>query len=206
MVGKSTAACMLASRLQYECVSTDDIGAAITAVTNTSTHPAFHYMGTQDYRDYYANTMPEKLIEDIEKQHAALWPALRTLFQNHVSWGRPIIIEGWALRPNYVSELSGDISGVFLMADVALIEKRICSCDFSAGASDPKGTIDHYLKRSIIYNTELQNQVSQLGLPEVHVSEDMEPFEIVEACIHKLEKEGNNNRIHQTPTSVAVDA
>jgi len=60
MVGKSTVARLVASRLQYECVSTGDIGIAIAAVTDASTHPESHYMGTQDYRDYYTATGMQK--------------------------------------------------------------------------------------------------------------------------------------------------
>ena len=188
MVGKSSVARILASRLQYECVSTDDVGAAISAITDAATHPEFHYMGTQDYRDYYASTDMQKLIRDIDRQHAALWPALRALFQNHMSWGAPIIIEGWALRPDYVSELSGDIAGVFLIANDALLERRIRSSDFSAGANDREAMLRQYLERSKLYNAEIQSQVPQLALAAVHVSEDMSSSEIAQECIHILEK------------------
>jgi 2-phosphoglycerate kinase len=182
MVGKSTVARLLASRLQYECVSTDDIGAAITAVTELETHPQFHYMGTEDYRDYYATTDTTKLVRDMDDLHAALWPALRILFQNHLSWGSPIVIEGWGLRPRYVSELSGDIGGVFLLADNALLEERVAASEFGSGATDRESMLANYLERSRLYNAMVQDQVSQLGLASVHVSADMKPDEIADEC------------------------
>jgi 2-phosphoglycerate kinase len=188
MVGKSTVGRILASRLQYQCVSTDDIGAAITAVTDAATHPQFHYMGTQDYRDYYATTEMPKLIRDMERQHAALWPALRVLFQNHMTWGVPIIIEGWALRPNCVAELSGDIGGVFLMADDALVESRVRSSDFSAGAKDREAMLLRYIERSRRYSSAIQDDVSRLGLVGITISAEMKPDEIADECIRALDR------------------
>jgi hypothetical protein len=45
--------------------------------------------------------------------------------QKHEAWGHPVVIEGYALRPSYVRSLTGDVSGVFLLAEEALIEKRV---------------------------------------------------------------------------------
>jgi 2-phosphoglycerate kinase len=169
MVGKTTVATLLASRLGCACISTDDIGAAITAATDASTHPEFHYMGAMDYRDYYATTDVETLIRHSDDQHAALWPAIRALFQNHESWGNPIVIEGWALRPGYVAELSGSISGVFLTADDDLIEDRVRCSAFCAGAPHQQAILNSYLERSLRYNAELRQQVSELGLPQIRI-------------------------------------
>ena len=188
MVGKSTVARVLASRLQYECVSTDDIGAAIAAVTNVATHPQFHYMGQQDYRDYYATSDIRRLVGDMDNLHAALWPALRILFENHMSWGSPIVIEGWGLRPKYVSELSGDIAGVFLLADDSLLEERVLSSDFSTGSMDRETMLGQYLERSRLYNAMMQAHVSQLGLASIHVLGEMKPDEIADECISVVSK------------------
>ncbi len=188
MTGKSTAATLLASSLKYASLSTDDIGAAVAAVTDKSTHPAFHYMISRDYRDYYATADIQKLMSDIDAQHAALWPALRVIFQNHASWGRPIVIEGWALRPENVSKLSGDIDGVFLIADESLIQKRVRNSDFSMGARDRETMLRNYLERSLRYNAEIRKQARRLGLSTIHLSDEMKPWEIVEKCIRILQK------------------
>jgi len=189
MVGKSTVARLIASRLQYGCISTDDLGAAIAAVTKATTHPEFHYMGEQDYRDYYAANSAEKLIRDIDDQHQALWPALQTLFQNHSSWGTPIIIEGWALRPDYVSELGGDIAGLFLLAEDALIENRVRSSRFSENANHREAMLQRYLERSVWYNSVIKGQISRLGLRAIQVSEDMQPNKIYDQCMRVLNKD-----------------
>lgn len=183
MVGKTMVARILASRLQYGCVSTDDIGAAITAATDTNSHPEFHYMSAQDHRDYYANTEIQKLIRDINEYHVALWPALRAVFNNHITWGTPVILEGWALRPDYVTELQGDVAGLFLVADNDLLEKRIYSSPFSEGARDRDGMLRGYLERSIWYSSDIQTQISRLGTPVIHVTEDMNPEELAHSCL-----------------------
>jgi hypothetical protein len=115
-----------------------------------------------------------------------LWPALRTLIQNHEAWGHPLVIEGYALRPAYVHTLAGDVSGVFLLADEALIEKRVRSSDFSEGASNVALMIERYCARSFWYNAMLREQVSQLGLKALEISDGMRPEEIVDGCLNLL--------------------
>lgn len=186
MVGKTTIANIISSRLQYACISTDDIGAAVASVTNPASHPAFHYMGGHDYREYYIVNNRGKLISDINRQHESLWPAVRTIFENHAHWGSPVVIEGWALRPSYVTQLSGNISGLFILADEELIASRTCSSDFSTGASDEEKMIQRYIERSLWYNSFLREQVGRLSLKSISVSLEMQPDQIADRCIRLL--------------------
>lgn len=186
MVGKTTIARIIACRLQYDCISTDDIGAAIASVTDATSHPAFHYMGNRDFREYYVTSSLDNLIRDINNQHKALWPALQTLFRNHSTWGTAAIIEGWALRPGYISQLSGNIAGLFLLASDALLEERVRSSGFSAGASDEEMMIQQYLGRTLWYNAQLRDQVANLGLKTISISADRQPAEIADECMRLL--------------------
>jgi len=186
MVGKTTIARIVASRLHYDCVSTDDIGAAIASVTELASHPAFHYMGDRDFREYYVSSSMDDLIRDANNQHEALWPALLTLFRNHSTWGTAAIIEGWALRPDHVSQLSGDIAGLFLLADDCLVEERVRASDFSVGASDEEMMIRRYLERSLWYSAHIRDQVERLGLRSIPISPEMRPREIADQCMRVL--------------------
>lgn len=186
MVGKTTIARIIACRLQYDCISTDDIGAAITSVTDSTSHPAFHYMADRDFREYYVMRSKADLIRDINNQHEALWPALLTLFRNHSTWGTAAVIEGWALRPDYVVQLSGNIDGLFLLSDEALIEERIRTSGFSIGASDEETMMQQYLERSLWYNARLQDQVVRLGLKALLISPEMRLEEIADECMRVL--------------------
>jgi 2-phosphoglycerate kinase len=188
MIGKTTIAREIACRLQYDRISTDDIGAAIASVTKPASHPAFHYMGDRDFREYYITSHPNDLIRDLNLQHEALWPALLSLFRNHSTWSSAAIIEGWALRPEYVARLSGDISGLFLLADAALIEARIRSNGFSRGASNEEMMIQRYLERSLWYDARIRKLVADLGLKSVLISANKTPNEIADACLQELKR------------------
>jgi 2-phosphoglycerate kinase len=183
MLGKTTVARILACRLRYSSISTDDIGVAIGSVTMTDRYPI-------DYREYYIVNSKEKLIQDVNNQHERLWPALRTLIQNHEAWGHPVVIEGWALRPSYVHSLTGDVSGLFLLADEALIERRVRSSDFSKGASNVALMIERYCERSFWYNAYLRDEVTRLGLKALVISDGMRPEEVVDECLSLLSRDG----------------
>jgi 2-phosphoglycerate kinase len=186
MVGKSTVARIIGSRLRYGHVSTDDLGEAITAVTDSASHPAFHYMGGRDHREYYVGCSGDELIRDIDRQHAALWPGVQRLFRNHSTWGAAAIIEGWALRPSYVAELSGDVSGVFLLADGELLERRARTSGFSKGASDEEAMLLRFVQRSLWFEGQLREQVERLGLKAVLVSLGMGAEDVADACMRLL--------------------
>jgi hypothetical protein len=145
-------------------------------------------MGNRDFREYYIESNLNDLIRDINRQHEALWPALLALFRNHSTWASSAIIEGWALRPEYIARLSGDISGLFLFADAALIKARIRSSDFSRGASDEEMMIQRYLERSLWYNARIQEQVADLELRSVLISANKTPNEIASACLQELRR------------------
>jgi 2-phosphoglycerate kinase len=183
MLGKTTVARMLACRLGYSSLSTDDVGVAIGAVRKRDQHPI-------DYREYYIVNSLQTLIQDLNEGHEALWPALRTIVQNHEAWGHPLVIEGWALRPSFVHSLAGDVSGVFLLADEALIEKRVRSSDFSEGASDVALMIERYCARSFWYNAMLRAEVARLGLKALVISDGMRTEEIVDQCLSLLSRDG----------------
>jgi len=51
MSGKTMVAHRLAATLGYGCLSTDDLGEAIRAVTTKDSHPHLHPMDGYDYRD-----------------------------------------------------------------------------------------------------------------------------------------------------------
>jgi 2-phosphoglycerate kinase len=190
MVGKTAVARVIASRLKYGCISTDDIGAVIASVTDEKSHQAFHYMTGRDYREYYISSSIDELITDIDRQHAALWPAILTLLRNHSNWGTPVVIEGWALRPHLVSQLTGDIAGIFLLADDHMIEERTIrhceSSDFTKGATDEDKMIRRYIQRSLWYNEQLRTEVTRLGLTAITITSEMRPEYIADECMQLL--------------------
>jgi len=182
MLGKTTAARILACRLGYSSISTDDIGVAIGAITERD-RPSI------DYREYYIVNSAQTLIQDLNEDHERQWPAIRAVIQRHEAWDHPLVIEGYALRPSYVHALTGDVSGVFMLADEALIEKRVRSSDFSEGASNVQTMIERYCGRSLWYNAMLRKEVARLGLNALEICDEMRPEEIVNACLRLLSRD-----------------
>lgn len=189
MAGKTTVARMIASRLQYACLGTDDIGVALTVATQATTHPAFHCMDGVDYRAYYLERDDATLAREADALHERMWPALQAIIRNHADWGSPLVIEGWALRPRFVAHLTGDVAGVFLVADDALLEARARSDNFSRGATDPEQMIRRFVARSLGYNHMLREETARSGLRVVRVAVNMRAEEIADACLRLLARE-----------------
>jgi hypothetical protein len=100
-----------------------------------------------------------------------------------------VVIEGWALRPPYVCSLSGDVSGLFLLADESLIKKRAHSSNFSEGAANVELVIERYCERSFWFNAYLRDKVMRLGLKALMISDKMTPNEIVDECMNLLDRD-----------------
>jgi hypothetical protein len=183
MLGKTTTARMLACRLGYCMISTDDIAVAIGSVLKRDPN-------LPDYCEYYIVNSLEALIRDANRGHERLWPALRTLIEKHEAWDHPVVIEGWALRPSLVHAVPGDVSGVFLLAGQALIEKRVRASDFSEGASNVELMVERFCQRSFWYNAHLLDEVTRLGVKALELADGMGPEEVVDACLNLLSGEG----------------
>jgi len=164
MTGKSSIARIIASQLKYGCLSTDDLGEAISSVTMHETHPEFHYMNGLDYRQYYIKKSEDELKEDILNQHKAIWPAIERLIQIHSTWSTPIVIEGWAIHPEFIKNLKYVVYPLFLVAPNDVIEKRIIENDFSKGSTDEGEMRRKYKARSIWFNEKIIAEANRLKL------------------------------------------
>jgi 2-phosphoglycerate kinase len=191
MTGKSTVARMLAGQLNYGCISTDDIGQAIEAVTTQVSHPALHRLAGQDFREYYVTRSVEELVADAELRHAALWPALKRVILAHAEWGTPIVMEGWALQPDKVAQLpAGNVSSIWLIAGDGLLEQRVRQDEFWRGASDEQAMIRHFAARSLHFNDRIRAETSRLGLPAVFVSTDDAVVHLTGRCLQAITATG----------------
>ncbi len=188
MVGKSTLARKWAARLEYGCLSTDDLGQAIGAVTTAQGHPAFHEMDDIDYREYYATRAVDELIADAERRHAALWPALAQVITAHAIWGDPIVIEGWALSPVRVAELRlANVAALWLVTDDAVLDARVrAAVDFYRGASDEEAMIRHFVARSRWYNARIREEAASLGFPLIQVTGNASTELLLAQCTHDI--------------------
>ena len=173
MVGKSSVALEIASKLKYPCVSTDDIGEALQTVVPIDP------MRGKDFREYYASTPIEELTADIRRYHAAMEPAIERLVDIHSSWGNPLLIEGWALYPSHVRQFAGGrVAAVWLIAADGLLEARLSAKPgFLDGAA-----ARNYLRRSAWHNALLLEQCKAVGASYILV-QGSEPVEMLAEAI-----------------------
>ena len=190
MSGKTTVAHRLAATLGCGCLSTDDLGEAIRAVTTKDSHPHLHPMDGYDYREYYVTRSPDALIADISLEHRALWPALQSVIRTHATWGAPIVMEGWSLWPERVTELQlPSVCSLWFVADEQTLRERLVKAvEFYRGASDEEAMIDHYLARSFWYNARLKEAVKKFGLASIELPPQAPAHKIVEMCLEQLKR------------------
>jgi 2-phosphoglycerate kinase len=171
MSGKTTVAYRLAATLGYGCLSTDDLGEALRAVTTKDSHPHLHPMAGYDYREYYVTRSLEALIADVSLEHRALWPAGQRVIHKHATWGAPIVIEGWSLWPERGIQLRWpSVRTLWLVAHEETLRDRMGKAGaFFGGASDEEAMRQQYLARSFWYDTRLQEAVNTFGLPRIAV-------------------------------------
>ncbi|MEA4921627.1 MAG: AAA family ATPase [Clostridiaceae bacterium] len=149
MVGKSTVAIEIASSAKCPCISTDDIGEALQTVV------PINPMQGKDFRDYFKNTAPDKLLTDIQQYHHALEPAIQRLVDIHSTWGNSVVLEGWALYPRFIKPIIGhNVFAVWLIASNELLEARLLNrSGFLEGIA-----AQNYLLRSKWHNDLLLQQ------------------------------------------------
>jgi 2-phosphoglycerate kinase len=81
MSGKSTVARVLADRHRRSVIATDDLGAAVRAVTKPGSPP----MQGEDYREYYVARTVERLWQEALDSHRALQPAIEAVARMHAT-------------------------------------------------------------------------------------------------------------------------
>lgn len=190
MIGKSSVARHLASRLTYGCISTDDIGLAIKSATTAETHPRLHSMDGIDYRDYYIERSAQEILTDGMGTHEETWPGIEAVVRTHADWSYPVVFEGWAMWPERVAELLAEldtVSALWLTADDDLLESRVRATErFYAGASDQEAVIQKFVPRNIEYNELMMSAVDRLGLPSVKVGSHDSTEQITNRCAELL--------------------
>jgi 2-phosphoglycerate kinase len=190
MSGKTTVAYRLAAQLGYGCLSTDDLGEAMRAVTTKDSHPHLHPMEGYDYREYYVTRSPDALIADISLEHHAMWPAVQRVIRTHATWGTPIVMEGWSLWPEWVAQLRlPRVHALWFVAqEETLHERMVKAVEFYGGASDEEAMMRHYLARSFWYNARLKEAVNKFALTSIELPPRAPVDAIVEMCLEQLRR------------------
>ena len=151
-------------------LSIDDLMTAAKAVTTPESHPGLHVMSAVNYIEYFTRSSVDQLKADAAVQHEATWPAVEKVVRNHSTWGSPIVIDGWALRPDKVSRLDLDnVVSFWLVATQSVLEEREKkNVDFFRDSPDPERMLENFLARSAWHNDLIKEQATELRLNILH--------------------------------------
>jgi 2-phosphoglycerate kinase len=189
--GKTTLSRKLASLLERQCLSTDDLGRAIAAVTSSDSHPGLHPhpLAETDYCEYCISHSVPELVEHYQRQHVAMWPGVAAVIQAHAIWDCPIIIEGWVLLPEWISQLEyANAKALWLVADDEVLKARlVADTDFYGNSSNPELMIRHFHERSLHYNADLKRDLDRLHMPFIKISPKLCIDDIVQLALEKLQ-------------------
>ena len=158
--GKTTLGRALAARWDYASLAIDDLGIAVKAVTSPETHPGLHVMNKPNYLHYFTHSPVEKLIADADLQHQAIWPAVESTIRNHASWGMPIVIDGWHMRPEWTESLGlENVSSHWIVIEPKVLEARERqNVEFLSGSDNPEQMLKRFLARCLWSNDLLLDQ------------------------------------------------
>ncbi|MDF1880753.1 hypothetical protein JHD50_05450 [Sulfurimonas sp. MAG313] len=186
--GKTTVSRLIASRLNYACLSTDDLLKAITSVTTPKSHPNFHLMAGWSTQEYYVHHTADQLVLHTIERFKAFHSAIENVVKSHVIKESPIVIEGFGLWPEEIKNLNlPNIGMVWLVADELLLEKRTRSIKpLYEGASDEERMIQNYVGRSVWYNSKVIEAVGRLNIPSIKVSDELSAEALSKTLLNTL--------------------
>lgn len=171
MSGKSTVARVLGERHGRSVIATDDLGAAVRAVTTPASE------GCEDYREYYVTRTVEQLWQEALAGHRSLARGIAAVAREHATWAQPAIVEGWAILPDTLAgDRTADVETMWLVPDRAVLDARVrAEHSFWAGASDEQAMISRFIDRSLRLNEHLCALADERGLTLLRVTEADSP-------------------------------
>lgn len=164
-VGKSTLAGKLAGRLGWASMSTDGLGR----------HPGRPWLGVPaPVIEFYERLTPETIHWFLKVHHENMWRQVRPMIEAERAAGRRFVLEGAALRPEYVAPLlSDEVFGVLLHApDDFLLKRMRAASGYETRAPAERIPIDAFIDRSLRENAALRDAAREVGLRMVDVSDE----------------------------------
>ena len=192
-VGKTTLGRALAFKLGTTSLSIDDLLTAAKVVTTRQSHPGLHVMSVVSSIEYFTTSSVDQLTADATIQHDATWAVVEKVIRNHATWGSPIVIDGWALRPNKVAQLElSNVASFWLVAAPSVLEKRESkNPDFFHNSSNPERMLENFLGRSLWYNDLLRQQATEWKQDILHQDGQIFVEELCNAVLELVRDSSN---------------
>jgi len=171
-VGKSTVARVLARRLGFEHVSTDQLGR----------HPGRPWVIGEGevpahVAEHYRSLTGEQLVDALLDHYELMWPRIEELVTTPAAG---LVLEGSGIWPADVARLSAPYTtAVWLSADEDVLAARMHRASgYDDLPADSRHLVDKFLARSISYQTRMLNLVAELGLHHLDVTIPRSPEQL----------------------------
>lgn len=164
-VGKSTLAEKLSERLGWAGMSTDKLGR----------HPGRPWLAIPaPVAEFYSRLTPETIHWFLKVHHENMWRSIGPMIEAERDAGRPFVMEGAALRPEYIAPLVSDrIFGVLLHADDAFLCNRMhAAAGYAQRGAAERSLIDAFIDRSLRENAALYGAAQETGLRIVDAEDE----------------------------------
>ena len=148
-------------------------------------------MDGMDWREYFATTPVDLLLDHAAASRKRLWPAIRKIVRTHSTWDDPLVMEGYALWPEQVLAAGfTDTGALWLTGDDLLLESRIRSNpSFYHGATDEEALIRNFLRRSSQYNELMLKSAAESSATVIAVATGQSIKDIADLCVSALTRE-----------------
>ena len=162
-VGKTTLAARLADAVGCQAISTDRL----------ARHPGRPWPSIpKPVVDFYEKLPAETIYWFLRVHHENMWAALKSMINDHVRTGGRVVLEGSALRPEYIASLVSEaIHGVCLYAPEAFLRQRMQDeARYPEVSAADRRVIDKFIERSLRDNSEMREAAKNHDLPVVDIS------------------------------------
>jgi 2-phosphoglycerate kinase len=163
-VGKSTLATRLADALGCVVISTDRL----------ARHPGRPWPSIpRPVIEYYERLTPETIYWFLRAHHENMWPALKQIIDDQKLTEGALVLEGSALRPEYIAPLLSDtVIGLCLHAPEAFLRERMqVEAGYSEASDADRLVMDKFIGRSLRDNAEMHDSAVDHGLTLVDASQ-----------------------------------
>lgn len=130
------------------------------------------------FADYFTYAPLEQMQADAERQHKAVWPFVENLITRHFSWTtQPIVIDGWHLRPERISALTGEpVDANWIYIDPEVLRRREeQNTEFFNSSSEPERMLENFLARSLWYNKLMREEAGRYEMTILEQNGDTTP-------------------------------
>lgn len=183
-VGKTTFAAKLANTLGWHLDSTDRL----------ARHPGRPWPAPPPaVMEFYTSLSSETIHWFLKVHHENMRPLLQRRIEDMHRTHRGFILEGSALRPEYIADLApASAVSIFLHAEAGFLRERICrEADYDHADAHTRTAIDRFIERSLRDNVELEAAARRHGMKRVNVADRNALDGLYEELLQRFADENN---------------